>query len=102
MRIKTSAVKKIRTLTRNARAIAGNASAKTSASKNVDWTRGQPGEFTMTRPTTASTTIVLAVAMMTAVSARRTLPHGVGPGSQVSGWRSPPDADPRPGSITRT
>ena len=58
--------------------------AKTSPSKKVDWTRGQPGELTMMRPKTASTMTVLTIAIDDGGRTGRRVPEG----------------DPTPGATT--
>jgi hypothetical protein len=60
--MKTSAIRKIRTLIRNARAMSGNDSLKTSGSKNACLTSGQPEALTTTRTTIPTTTSVEIVA----------------------------------------
>src|SRR5688572_23269417 len=64
--MKTSAIRKIRTLSRNASAMSGNDSEKTVGSKNACLTLSQPGELTTATPMSPTTTSVLAVATATA------------------------------------
>ena len=61
----TSAIRKIFTLTRKARAISGNDAQKMSQSKNERLTAGQPAEREIARTTSARKTIVLATAIRT-------------------------------------
>src|SRR5262245_680190 len=60
--MKTSAVRKIRTLMRKASAIPGNDSRKTSGSKNACLTSGHPDALTTIATSTPTTTSVLMVA----------------------------------------
>jgi hypothetical protein len=64
--MKTSAMRKIRTFRRNARAMSGNDSLKTVGSKNACLTSSQPGELTTATTTSPTTTSVLRVATATA------------------------------------
>src|SRR3990170_1352346 len=81
-RMKTSAIRKILTLTKKALAMSGNESAKTSRLRKDCLTSGQPGARTTSTTTTLTTTSVLSAAM---TIARRPLP----PGDAVPMMREP-------------
>src|SRR6188472_567585 len=72
-RITASAMRKILTLSRNARAMSGNDSWKRSRSKNACLTSGQPAALTTTSTIAPKKTIVLSTETATA---RRPLPPG--------------------------
>ena len=63
MRMKTSAMRKMRTLRANPVRISGNDALKSSQLKNDSRTVGHPGELTTTRMTTPNTTTVLTAPM---------------------------------------
>src|SRR5688500_12169343 len=65
-RMKTSAIRKIRTFRRNALAMSGNDSWKTVGSKKPCLTSSQPGEVTIATTIRPTTTSVLRVATATA------------------------------------
>ena len=68
MRMRTSAVRKSLTFSANADTILGSSFQNTSVSRKAFWNFGHPVAFVTMNPTTASTTMVLAVATTAAVN----------------------------------